>query len=81
MFYTSQSIYVDQQTFQVVNMTKFKLSYFDLYGRGELIRLVFAAAKVEFEDHRFSFEEWPKIKPSLYLQYFLYKKIFLTILS
>ena len=43
---------------------KYKLSYFNLYGRGELTRLIFAAAKVEFEDHRFSFEEWPEIKSS-----------------
>jgi len=39
-------------------MPEFKLSYFDAYGRGEVARLIFAAAKVKFEDHRFDFEQW-----------------------
>ena len=43
---------------------KYKLTYFDGPGRGELIRLVFSAAKVEFEDDRFAFDAWPTIKPS-----------------
>lgn len=44
-------------------MPQFKLTYFDGPGRAELIRLIFAAAKVDFEDHRFGFDEWAKIKP------------------
>ena len=44
-------------------MTKYKLSYFDFAGRAELIRLIFSAGKVDFEDHRFSFDEWKKLKP------------------
>jgi len=43
-------------------MPKYKLTYFDLEARGELIRLIFAAAKVEYEDHRISLDEWPKFK-------------------
>ena len=33
-------------------MPKYVLHYFDLYGRGEISRLIFAQAGVEFEDHR-----------------------------
>ena len=47
-------------------MTKYKLSYFDIYGRAEISRLMFAAAKVEYEDHRFTIEDWPSIKSSLF---------------
>ena len=39
-----------------------KLSYFNLEGLAEPIRLMFKIANVEFEDHRFSFEEWPALK-------------------
>ncbi|CAH1247069.1 HPGDS [Branchiostoma lanceolatum] len=43
---------------------KYKLTYFDARGRGEPTRLIFAAAGVEFEDKRLTFEEWPAIKPT-----------------
>ena len=47
-------------------MTKYKLTYFDLEARGELIRLIFAAAKVKYEDHRVSYhDEWPKVKSGM----------------
>jgi len=39
-------------------MPKYKLTYFDAYGRAEISRLIFAAAKVDYEDERFSFDEW-----------------------
>jgi len=32
-------------------------------GRAELARLLFAEAGVDYEDKRFSREEWPSIKP------------------
>ncbi|CAF0719011.1 unnamed protein product [Brachionus calyciflorus] len=40
----------------------FKLNYFDLTGRGELIRLVFAAGNINYEDNRVKFEQWPELK-------------------
>ncbi|CAH1247072.1 HPGDS [Branchiostoma lanceolatum] len=43
---------------------KYKLTYFDVRSRGEPTRLIFAAAGVEYEDVRLSFEQWPPIKPT-----------------
>ncbi|XP_066304185.1 glutathione S-transferase 1-like [Branchiostoma lanceolatum] len=43
---------------------KYKLTYFDVRSRGEPTRLIFAAAGVEYEDVRLTFEEWPPIKPT-----------------
>ena len=37
-----------------------QLLYFDLTGRGEIIRLLYKHAGVEFEDKRISFEEYGK---------------------
>lgn len=39
-----------------------KLYYFDLYGRGEAIRLLLNHAKAEWTEDRITFEEWPEIK-------------------
>ena len=39
-----------------------KLSYFNLEGLAEPIRLMFKIANLEFEDNRFSFEEFPALK-------------------
>lgn len=44
---------------------KYVLIYFDVRGRAEPTRLLFKAAGVEFEDRRFSFEEWGKEKEQL----------------
>merc|ERR1712029_77082 len=43
--------------------TKIKLTYFNLRGRAEPSRLILAYAGVDFEDHRITHEEWPKLKP------------------
>ncbi|VDI23890.1 prostaglandin-H2 D-isomerase / glutathione transferase [Mytilus galloprovincialis] len=42
---------------------KFKISYFDIKGRAELPRLVFAAAGKEFDDERISGDKWTAFKP------------------
>lgn len=61
-------------------MTSFvpKLYYFDLPGRGEVIRLALHATQTPFEDVRLSFEEWAKVKttlsPSQQLPCFEYEK-------
>ncbi|CAJ0960591.1 unnamed protein product, partial [Mesorhabditis belari] len=44
-------------------MPHYKLIYFDLRGRAEVSRQLFALAGVPYEDHRVSFEEWPEFKP------------------
>jgi glutathione S-transferase len=44
-------------------MPSYKLIYFDIRGRGELIRLLFAQSGVPFEDCRIKHEEWPEFKP------------------
>ena len=39
-----------------------KLVYFGAYGRAESIRILLSQAKVEFEDERIPFEDWPARK-------------------
>ncbi|VDP96612.1 unnamed protein product [Trichobilharzia regenti] len=39
--------------------------YFNARARGEAIRMTFVAAGIEYEDERISFDNWPKIKPSI----------------
>ncbi|KAJ3149323.1 hypothetical protein HDU86_006958 [Geranomyces michiganensis] len=41
-----------------------KLDYFNIKGRGEPIRLALTVAGLDFEDHRFGHDEWPKYKPT-----------------
>ena len=45
-------------------MPHHKLEYFNVTGRGELIRLLFAYSGINFEDHRVKIEEWPGTKPT-----------------
>ncbi|XP_076099506.1 glutathione S-transferase 1-like [Mytilus galloprovincialis] len=45
-------------------MAVYKLTYFNIRARGEVSRLLFAAAGKEYEDCRITFEEWPSIKPT-----------------
>ncbi len=44
-------------------MPTYKLSYFDANARAEVARLILAVSHVDYEDHRFKFEDWPSIKP------------------
>ncbi|PFX16269.1 probable glutathione S-transferase 5 [Stylophora pistillata] len=52
------------QSISQTNMPSYKLTYFDIRGRGESTRLIFKAAGVEFEDNRVTFEEWGALKAS-----------------
>lgn len=45
-------------------MTGYKLTYFNARSRAEIIRLVFAAAGVEYQDIRIEETDWPALKPS-----------------
>ncbi|CAN8062333.1 unnamed protein product [Agarophyton chilense] len=42
-----------------------KLTYFDLRGRAEPIRLAFLISEIDYEDDRFEFQAWKDIKPTL----------------
>lgn len=44
--------------------SKIKLTYFDLNGRAEIIRLVLTWLGKEFEDVRIPRDKWPEIKPT-----------------
>ena len=44
-------------------MSTYKLVYFNLKGRAELTRLIFAQAGVEYTDERVAFQDWPARAP------------------
>lgn len=44
-------------------MVQYKLNYFNIRGRGEVARLLFAAAGQKFEDNRWERAQWPEMKP------------------
>ncbi|OXB68590.1 hypothetical protein ASZ78_014369 [Callipepla squamata] len=46
-------------------MPNYKLTYFNLRGRAEISRYLFAYSGIKYEDHRLEAADWPKIKPSL----------------
>ena len=43
---------------------KIKLTYFDIEGVAEPVRLAFALGGIEFEDHRVQFSDWGAMKPT-----------------
>ncbi|XP_077999269.1 hematopoietic prostaglandin D synthase-like [Glandiceps talaboti] len=45
-------------------MPKYRLTYFNIRARGEVSRLLFAAAGVDYEDVRIATENWPSEKTS-----------------
>mmetsp|Transcript_32562 Transcript_32562/g.36922 ORF Transcript_32562/g.36922 Transcript_32562/m.36922 type:complete len:213 (-) Transcript_32562:242-880(-) len=45
------------------------LHYFDVHGRGDPIRFMLYHAKVDFEDKRYSFEEFGPVKETLGLEF------------
>lgn len=47
---------------------EYKLNYFDIRGRGEFIRFIFAAANQKFEDNRIKISDWPTLKPTFPFQ-------------
>ena len=47
-----------------IEMSKIKLFYFDLRGRGELSRLIAACGNLDFEDVRLDAKDWPTLKQS-----------------
>lgn len=54
-----------QLTRKSVNMSSYKLIYFNGKGRAETARFMFAVAKQQYEDYRVSGEEWPEVKKTL----------------
>ena len=44
-------------------MSQYKLTYFNIRGRAELIRLIFVQGSVQYEDKRIAKEEWVELKP------------------
>ncbi|XP_074646001.1 uncharacterized protein LOC141902255 [Tubulanus polymorphus] len=55
--------YLSKRPKTKMNMPKYTLKYFDVRGRAEISRLLFAQAGVEFEDVRYTFEQWAAVKP------------------
>lgn len=45
-------------------MPNYKLIYFNMRGRAEIIRYIFAYLDIKYEDHRIEQSDWPEIKPS-----------------
>ncbi|MBN3278753.1 HPGDS synthase, partial [Polyodon spathula] len=50
-------------------MSTYKLTYFNMRGRAELARYIFAYAGIQYEDIRIEWGNWPTIKPSIPFQH------------
>ncbi|XP_075400990.1 hematopoietic prostaglandin D synthase [Tenrec ecaudatus] len=46
-------------------MPHYKLTYFNMRGRAEIIRYIFAYLDKKYEDHRIEQADWPQIKSTL----------------
>eukprot|EP00069_Balaena_mysticetus_P004346 bmy_17236T0 len=46
-------------------MPNYKLTYFNMRGRAEIIRYIFAYLDIKYEDHRIEQSDWPEIKSTL----------------
>ncbi len=46
-------------------MSTYKLYYFNVRGRGEIARLIFAAAGQQYEDIRYEHDQWPAHKAEM----------------
>lgn len=46
-------------------MPNYKLTYFNMRGRAEIIRYIFAYLDIKYEDHRIEQADWPEIKSTL----------------
>lgn len=49
----------------MADAAEYKFYYFALYVRGEPIRMLLEHAGVKFEDNYVTFDEWPKLKPTM----------------
>jgi len=47
-----------------LKMSQFKVTYFNIEGAGEPVRLAFVLNNLEFEDNRIDWKEWEEMKPS-----------------
>ncbi|KAG8446582.1 hypothetical protein GDO86_014147 [Hymenochirus boettgeri] len=46
-------------------MPNYKLIYFNLEGRAEILRYLFAFSNIDYEDQRIEFADWPALKPKI----------------
>lgn len=51
-------------------MASYRLHYFDVRGRAEIVRMLFKLAQVEFEDIRVTESEWPRVKLGKFVDFF-----------
>lgn len=62
--FTSEGQVTSSRPASFAKMSSYKLYYFNFRGRGEICRLAFAAANIDYEDIRLSVEDWVKEKAS-----------------
>ncbi|KAF3824989.1 hypothetical protein GH733_005623 [Mirounga leonina] len=48
-----------------LTMPNYKLIYFNMRGRAEIIRYIFAYLDIKYEDHRIEQADWPEVKSTL----------------